>query len=215
MLTLYGESHLDSPFVFTAFVALAEKGVPFELRIVRLSRGEQRTPEFVERSLTARVPTLTDGDFSLSESLAIVEYLEETLPPPHARVLPVNLHERARSRQVLGWLRSDITALRAERPSSSLFLERADAPLGDRARADADKLVRIADTLLGEGRTTLFAEFCVADADLAFAVMRLVKNGDPVPRRLRDYAEAVWRRPSVAAWAGIERPAKNSVLGPF
>jgi len=215
MLTLFGESLLDSPFVYTVFVALKEKRVPFELRLLELSHGEQRAPDFVARSLTARVPTLTDGDFSVSESLAIIEYLEDTLLPPHPRVLPADAHERARARQVLGWLRSDIVALRDARPSSSLFIERADAPLGEMARSDAAKLIRVTQTLLAPGRSTLFAEFSLADADLAFALMRLVKNGDAVPADVREYAENVWRRPSVAAWAELPHPTTEAKLGPF
>lgn len=208
-LTLFGERNLDSPFVFTAFVALKEKGVPFTLRFLDLSRGDQRQAPFVERSLTARVPTLSAGDFSLSESLAIVEYLDETLAGPGSpRLLPASVEERARARQVLGWLRSDLAALRRERPTSSVFFEqqRVTAPLGDAARADADKLVRIAGTLLG-GRTSPFTRWSIAEADLAMALMRLIANGDEVPRPLHDWVEAQWRRPSIAAWVTLPRPA--------
>src|SRR5688572_15139462 len=148
MLTLYGEPLCDSPFVFTAFVALMEKGVKFELHVVDLERGEQRTEDFVARSLTGRVPTIADGDFSLSESLAIVEYLEETLPPPEPRLYPADLHARARARQLLGWLRSHLATLRQERPSSSIFFESARAPLSERAEGDAALLARIGTTLL-------------------------------------------------------------------
>jgi glutathione S-transferase len=215
MLTLYGEPLCDSPFVFTTFVALMEKGVKFELRLVDLERGEQRTDAFVARSLTGRVPTIADGDFSLSESLAIVEYLEETLPPPKPRLYPADLHARARARQLLGWLRSHLAALRQERPSSSIFFESARAPLSERAASDAALLARIGMTLLEGQKAFLFGDFSIADADLAFAVMRLVKNGDPVLPRLRDHAEAVWARPSVSRWVSIERPVKPPVLGPF
>ena len=213
-LTLFGERNLDSPFVFTVFVALKEKGVPFTLRFLDLSRGDQRAAPFVERSLTARVPTLSSGDFSLSESLAIVEYLDETLvPPAHPRLLPDPVEERGRARQVLGWLRSDLAALRRERPTSSIFFahERATAPLGDAARADADKLVRIAATLLA-GRASPFTRFSIAEADLAIALMRLIANGDEVPPAVRDYAGAVWRRPSVAAWVALPRPATGEAI---
>ena len=210
--TLFGERMLDSPFVFTAFVALKEKGVPFSFQLLDLQAGEQRAPGFLDRSLTARVPTLTSGDFWLSESLAIVEYLEETLSPPeHPRLLPEGLEERARARQVLGWLRSDLPTLRRERPTSSIFYEHVDTPLGPSARADADKLVRVAQALIG-ARSTLFESFCIADADLAMALMRLVANGDSLPSELRAYAEAQWSRTSVAAWAGLERPPSSEVL---
>jgi glutathione S-transferase len=109
--TLFGERKLDSPFVFTAFVALEEKGVPFTFRLLDLGAGEQRAAEFGPRSVTRRVPTLAAGEFVLSESVAIAEYLEDTLPPPaHARLLPANVEHRARARQVLGWLRTDLAA---------------------------------------------------------------------------------------------------------
>jgi glutathione S-transferase len=214
-ITLFGERNLDSPFVFTVFVALKEKGVPFTLRFLDLSRGDQREGPFVERSLTARVPTLAAGDFSLSESLAIVEYLDETLlAPPYPRVLPAGVQERGRARQVLGWLRSDLAALRRERPTSSIFFEheRVTAPLGDAARADADKLVRVASTLLAGRNQAPFASWSVAEADLSMALMRLIANGDEVPAALEEYVRAQWRRPSIAAWVGLERPAAAESL---
>lgn len=215
MLTLYGESNFDSPFVFTVFVALLEKRVPFELKVVDLARGEQRSPEFARRSLTARVPTIDDGDFSLSESLAIVEYLEETRPAPAPRLLPEDLRRRARARQLLGWIRSSLQALKNERPSSSIFFEPVHLPLRDAAKADAERLARIAESLLAEDGEYLFGDFGMADAELAFALMRLVKNGDALPARLRSFAERVWRRPSIERFASLARPATSTVLGPF
>src|SRR5262245_12385449 len=107
MITLFGETHWESPFVMTVFVALKEKGLAFEEQELDLQTGEQRSGDFPVRSLTARVPTLDVDGFVLSESLAIVEYLEERFSPPaHPRVLPEGREERARARQVLGWLRS-------------------------------------------------------------------------------------------------------------
>lgn len=205
--TLFGERKLDSPFVLTAFVALKEKRVPFTFRALDLARGEQREPDFVARSLTSRVPTLSAGDFSLSESVAIVEYLDELLPAPaHARLLPESREERARARQVLGWLRSDLPALRNERPTSSIFFDHVATPLSDAARVDAEKLVSIATALLA-GRAQLFTTWSIADLDLALALMRLVANGDILPAPLRLHAETQWRRPSVAAWVARTRPA--------
>jgi glutathione S-transferase len=215
MLTLYGESNFDSPFVFTVFVALVEKAIPFELRVVDLTHGEQRAPEFVKRSLTARVPTIDDGDFSLSESLAILEYLEETRPAPARRLLPEDVRKRARARQLLGWLRSFLHSLKNERPSSSMFFEPVHMPLGAAAKADVEKLVRVSETLLEPDSAYLFGDFGIADAELAFALMRVVKNGDALADRLKEYAERVWARPSVARFVSLERPATSVVLGPF
>ena len=46
----------------------------------------------------------------------------------------------------------------------------------------------------------MFEAWCIADADLALALMRLVANGDPVPPLLADYALAQFQRPSVAKY---------------
>ena len=50
-------------------------GVPLELEIVDLTRGEQRKPEYLALNPTGRAPTLVDGDFKLWESAAIMQYL--------------------------------------------------------------------------------------------------------------------------------------------
>lgn len=197
MTTLYCETHWDSPFVFTAFVALTEKGLPFETRALALESGEHKTPEFRARSLTGRVPTLEHDGFWLSESTAIVEYLDEIAPAP--RLLTADVRQRARARQIMAWLRSDLAALRRDRPSSTLFYERVSTPLSDAARTDAEKLVRVVTTLL-DGRPAPFDEFCIAEADLSFALMRLIANGDPVPEPVRAYATGVWERPSIRAY---------------
>ena len=39
-----------------------------------------------------------------------------------------------------------------------------------------------------------------ADTELAVMLSRLVKNGDPVPAKLKDYVEHQWQRPSLQAW---------------
>src|ERR1700753_37619 len=102
---LYGEKHWDSPWFFTAFVALLEKGFPFEVRLLDLNAGEQRAPAYRETSLTGRVPSIDHAGFMLSESAAIVEYLDEAFPAPgFARLLPESMKERAHARQVMAWL---------------------------------------------------------------------------------------------------------------
>src|SRR4051812_37288445 len=121
-LVLYGSEMWNSPYVLSCFVALREKGLPFETRIVALQRGAQHQAAYVDVSLTSRVPALVDGALSLSESSAIVEYLEEKFPPPgHPRVLPADLAARARARQVMAWVRSDVGPLRDERSTEYVF----------------------------------------------------------------------------------------------
>ena len=206
-LVFYADSHFDSPYVFSVFVALREKGLPFEVSALDLDRGEQRAPRFRDRSLTARVPTIDHDGLVLSESLAIIEYLDETFPAPGWRaLLPATTVQRARARQLLGWLRSDLLALRDERPTTTMFFERATQPLGEKGKQAADKLVRVAEQVIPPGEGDLFGAWSSADADLAFMLHRLILNDEDVPERVVRYAARQWSRPSVRAFVERDRP---------
>jgi maleylacetoacetate isomerase/maleylpyruvate isomerase len=78
-------------------IALALKGLPYDYRPVHLVRGEQAAPAFVEASSTGLVPLLvTDAGERLHQSLALLEYLDETHPEPP--LLPPDPLGRARVR---------------------------------------------------------------------------------------------------------------------
>jgi glutathione S-transferase len=211
-LILYGSEMWNSPYVLSCFVALREKALPFEVRIIPLHRGAQHEPAYVARSLTARVPTLEDGAFTLSESSAIIEYLEDKFPAPgHARVLPADVAQRARARQIMAWVRSDVGALRDERSSEYVFFP-AEAvppiqPLSDAGRRAAEKVVRIATALVPEGGGALFGAWSIADTDLAMMLWRLTRTGYDLPAEVRAFADAEWRRPSVQEFVAKPRPS--------
>lgn len=203
-LTLYAEELWDSPFVFTAFVALHEKGVAFDTRVLHLANKEHKERAFTDKFSLGRVPALEHGDFCLNESLAIVEYLDEVFPGPP--LLPKEPRDRARARMVLMWLRTDLAKLRGERPTTTMFFEPTKAPLTDAGLAAKERLVSIATRLLSHGREHLFGAFTIADADLSFMLHRLIANRDAIPEPLRVYAESVWQRPSVQKFVKQPRP---------
>ena len=197
VLHLYTDQDLASPYVMSVFVALTEKGLPFELHTVDLTQRAQYAPEYVAISTTRRVPTLTHGEFVLSESSAITEYLED-LFPDHA-IYPKNPQQRATARLVQAWLRSDFLPIRAERDTEVVFYGAQRTALSDEARRSVDKLVAGVARLLPDGAQNLFGEYCIADTDLAMMLMRLVAHGDDVPAPLRAYAIHQWQRASVQA----------------
>lgn len=204
-LELFGNAPPTSPYVLSVYVALIEKGLPFELTLLRLDAGEQHRPEFVARSITNRVPTLRHGQRWLSESMAILEYLEEEFPAPaYPRLLPEDRLERARARMVQGLLRSDFLPIREERSTETIFCGAPIQPLSPKAQAARERLVRIAAAVL-EGRSSIASSFTIADVDLATMLQRLVANGDPVPDALANYARSVWERPSVQKWLELAR----------
>lgn len=200
-LTLYVESRFLSPYAMSAFVALQEKGLAFAIRSLDLAARENYSAEYASTSFTCRVPMLRHGDFSLAESSAIAEYLDEAFPSPGYRaIFPGALRPRARARQIQAWLRSDFLAIRQERPTEVVFLKPSDQPLSDAARASANRLFAASDALLAKDATDLFGEWSIADTDLALMLNRLVMNGDAVPDRLAAYAQQQWQRPSVRQW---------------
>jgi glutathione S-transferase len=197
-LTLYVDSNFVSPYAMWAYVALKEKRLPFALKTVDLAAKQHREAGYEHLTLTGKVPALVHGDFALAESSAIIEYLEDVFPSPP--VLPADAKQRARARQLQAWLRSDLAALREERPTTVIFRAPTDKPLSEAGRAAADRLVRVAASLLGEGAGQLFGDWCIADTELALTLNRLVANGDAVPENLKRYVLAQWARPSVQAW---------------
>ena len=204
-VVLFGEPRFISPYVYSCFVTLTEKGVPFETVTLDSGTGDTRRPLYLERTVTGRVPSLSHGEFSLAESSAIVEYLEEAFPSP--RVLPSSLEARARCRQLMSWLRSDDTAvIREERPSSGIFYAPKISPLSEPGLHAVQKLLTVTERLLA-GRRQLFDTWCIADAELAFMLMRLISANEVTPDSVRAYAEAQWSRPSVQAYVTHSRLA--------
>ncbi|MFM9434412.1 glutathione S-transferase [Janthinobacterium sp. CG_23.3] len=198
-LKLYTDRHFHSPYAMSVFVGLTEKKLAFTLETVDLDIGQEKLAPYRDLALTARVPALQHDGFVLSESSAIVEYLDEVFPAPgYAALLPAEPRQRARARQIQAWLRSDLLALRAERSTRVVFVGPVDTPLSQDGQAAADKLIRIADSLVDGAH--LFGAWSIADTDLALMLNRLILNGDPVPAKLRDYAAGQWRRDAVQQW---------------
>ena len=78
-------------------IALALKGLDYDYLPIHLVRREQSTPQFIATSGTGLVPVLaTDDGERLHQSLAIIEYLDETVPQPP--LLPRDALGRARVR---------------------------------------------------------------------------------------------------------------------
>ncbi|MFT3735175.1 MAG: glutathione transferase [Rhodocyclaceae bacterium] len=203
-MLLYVDAQYVSPYAMSAFVALHEKAVPFQLETVDLGSGANKSPYYAAASLTQRIPTLVDGDFTLSESSSITEYLHETLPG--TPLYPSEPRERARARQVQAWLRSDLMPIRQERSTEVVFYGRIGEPLSVAAQAAMEKLFTAASALLSHGDENLFGAWCIADVDLALMLNRLIMHGDTVPEHLAAYAQCQWERPSVQLWVNQKRP---------
>ncbi|MGD8105391.1 glutathione transferase [Pantoea sp. FN0302] len=202
-IKLWSDAHCYSPWVMSVYVALREKALPFTLQRVDLAHAAHLTKEYAAISLTRRVPALALDSLYLSESSAIIEYLEECFPAPdYERLYPHDREKRARARELQAWLRSDFMPLRQERPTEVIFAGEKYSPLSEEARQSAAKLIEGAQRLLSAGQQNLFGEWSIADTDLAIMLNRLALHGDELPENLAQYAWFQWQRASVQLWLG-------------
>jgi maleylacetoacetate isomerase len=91
-------SFFNSSTSFRVRIALALKGLPYDYVAVNLRGGEQGSEAYRELSPAGIVPVLVHGDVRLTQSLAIIDYLDRHFPeprlvpeepPPRARVLEI------------------------------------------------------------------------------------------------------------------------------
>ena len=102
-------SYFRSSASYRVRIALQLKGIPFEYVPVHLVKdgGEQKRPEYLRLNPMGQVPFLQIGpDLGISQSMAILEYLEETHPKP--ALLPASPHKRALVRQICEMINSGI-----------------------------------------------------------------------------------------------------------
>lgn len=203
-IRLYLDRFWISPYSFSVFVALKEKQAEFEVQEVGLDKGEHNTAEYRRQSRTGRIPSLQLNDFHLAESSAIVEYLEDLFPTPP--LFPQKHQERAKARMIMAWLRSDLHALRKERPTTTMFYQPTKVPPSEECRHDIQKLIEFSEGLIAKDRATLFNSWSLVDAELSFMLHRLILNSEPLPAHIKAYAESHWQRPSVQEFVQRKRP---------
>lgn len=204
-LTLYVEGYFTNVWDASCYVALTEKNLEFTTARALLREGQGVPASLRDQAAIGRIPALQHGDLWLTESLAIVEYLEDAFPAPaYPRLLPAEPARRARTRQVMAWLRTDLLALREERPwQLMVYPAEPLAPLSPAASRQAAELLELVGWLDTHGE---LGEWNLAHADLAFALMRFRASGiamtDPAERLLARNLE----RTSVRAYLDHARP---------
>jgi glutathione S-transferase len=193
MMKLYGFPPTRSIRVLWT---LRELGVDFEFVTVNLMAGENRSPEFLALNPAGKVPVLVDGDFVLTESVAIVLYLAEKYA--EKGLLPTAVEARAR---VHRWLLFSATEL--EQPLWRIARHTAIYPKEKRladevllARQDFESMAAVMEEHM-KGRTFLVGDsMTVADLVAAYTLdwANEVHLLDVTPR-LRAYMEEMYARP--------------------
>jgi glutathione S-transferase len=205
-MIVYGSSL--SPFVRKVLAFAAEKGIEVESRPVGVGSDD---PGFLEASPFRKMPAFRDGDFSISDSSAIITYLDAIKPEPN--LVPEEPKARARCVWYDEFSDTIMSACGAKmffnRIVAPRFLKR-DGDLEAAHKAECEELPPILDYLertipesgfLLEDRLTL-ADIAVASP---FANLRHLEcDIDAAARpKLAAYVEGILSRPSFAPW--VER----------
>ncbi len=106
-LTLY--NYYRSSTSYRVRIALNLKDLAYEYRAVHLlnNGGEQNLPEYRNLNPVGGLPTLVDGDKAISQSFAIIEYLDDAFPQTY-QLLPKDAYKKAKVRQVCENINADI-----------------------------------------------------------------------------------------------------------
>jgi len=102
-------SYFRSSAAYRVRIALALKGLAYEYAPVHLAKGEQRADGYRALNAQALVPTLVNDGRAFTQSLAIIEYLDERHPKPP--LLPDTPEERARVRAIALSIACDVHPL--------------------------------------------------------------------------------------------------------
>ncbi len=103
-MKLYG--YFRSSAAFRVRIALNLKGLAYEQHSIHLRRNEQAAPDYLKLNPQALVPTLIDGAQVVTQSMAIIEYLDETHRAPP--LVPAEPLARARVRSIAQMVACDI-----------------------------------------------------------------------------------------------------------
>lgn len=102
-------TYFRSSAAYRVRIALGLKELEYEPVFVHLRAAQHRAPEYATLNPARLVPALIEGPEVLTQSLAIIEYLEETYPEP--ALLPADPLLRARARAIAQTVACDIHPL--------------------------------------------------------------------------------------------------------
>ena len=121
-IRLYVDKNRISPYAMSVYVALKEKGLDFQEIVVDLDQQQQKSEAYQAICPSAKVPCLIVDNFSLFESWAITEYLEDAFPAPsYPALYPKEIQARAKCRALQALVKTDFMQIRQQMPSDSVF----------------------------------------------------------------------------------------------
>lgn len=204
-LTLILGNKNYSSWSLRPYLALAHYKIPFDEVVINIY-GDNPKPEILKHSPTGKVPVLHDGEATVWESLAIIDYVADKFPK--LGLWPADPIARAHARAISAEMHAGFSGLRQNCP---MTLKRVPRPIemSDAAKADVVRITEMwNDTRarFGKGGKFLFGDFCAADCMYGPVATRIRTYAIPVDLVSSAYVDAIHDLPAFVAWrnAGLK-----------
>jgi glutathione S-transferase len=202
--TLYIGNKNYSSWSLRPWLAMKVAGIEFEEKLILLFDDDWKA-NIAKISPSARVPVLTDGEQTIWETMAILEYLAER--HPDKELWPEDREARAVARSVSNEMHAGFTALRGNMPMNI----RKSHPGKGMGVGVAEDIARICEIWndcrqrFGQGGPFLFGKFSIADAMFAPVVSRLTTFAVELDAVSAAYRDAVQALPEMIEWSDAGR----------
>jgi glutathione S-transferase len=195
-----------TPNGYKVSIVLEELDLPYALKVLNLSEGEQKRPDFLAINPNGRIPAIVDrgnGDFPVFESGAILLYLAERA----GRLIPAD--EKGRSR-VVQWLMFQMGGLGPMMGQANVFTRYFPEQIPsviDRYRRESRRLLEVLDRRLA-GNEYLAGDYSIADiANFCWARTHAWPGVDVTGLdHLQRWLDAIAARPAVQR--GLQKPPR-------
>ena len=196
------------------WLALRASDIAFEEIFIPLYTGDADKQRILAFTHSGKVPALVDGDITVWDSLAIIEYLAERFP--EARLWPEDRAARAHARSISAEMHSGFMALRNE---CGMNLHRPIMPiaLSPDALANIARIEQIwteCRQRYGQSGPFLFGAFGAADAMFAPVVHRFRSYAIEVAPAAAEYMRTILALPAFQQWTA-EGLAETIVIEKF
>jgi glutathione S-transferase len=201
MITLFGNPM--STCTRKVLTALAETGIPYELRHVELGKGEHKQEPHLSRQPFGQIPTIDDDGFALYESRAICRYLDAKAG---GKLVPADIKQRARMDQWLSIEQSNFSPNAMKFIYHYVFKRNQEASVLEAAGIMVDKVYATLAAPLASSPFLAGDQFSIAD--IGYMPYVEYMQGSPAHATLEKYESVLawWKRVS-------SRPSWLKVVG--
>ncbi len=199
MMKLAVGNKLYSSWSLRVGMLLRAFDIPFEEVVIAMYKDDTKE-KMLAYGPTGKVPVIQDGNITVWESLAIMEYIADRFPDKH--IWPEDIAARTHARAASSEMHASFMGIRSSCPmnltASFLPKDRGEAVTLDLKRLD--ELWAEARSKFGAGGDFLYGEFCAADAMFMPVVTRIDTYQLDVNDSMKPYIKAMLNHPAFVAW---------------